>query len=260
MTVSTFEEITRSEPEKKLSKGLSKTGGRNNKGRVTIRFRGGGHKRRYREIDFKRNKDGVPATVKAIEYDPNRGARIALLYYADGEKRYIPASDGLKPGLQVITGENVDIRVGNALPLKNIPTGTIIHCIELRPKKGAQVAKGAGTFAQLMAKEGKYVHLKLPSGEVRLFPRDCRATIGQMGNTDHENISLGKAGRKRWMGRRPHNRGVSMNPIDHPMGGGEGKASGGHPRSPWGQPAKGFRTRKIHKASSKLIVKRRGKK
>jgi len=260
MTGSTFEEITKSNPEKALSRGLKKSGGRNGNGRITIRFRGGGHKRRYRLIDFKRDKDGVPAVVKAIEYDPNRSSRIALLFYADGEKRYILAPQGLKVGDKVISGENAEIRVGNCLPLKNIPTGTIIHCLEMKPNKGAQLAKGAGVQAQLMAKEGKYIHVKLPSGEVRLFPRDCRATIGQMGNSDHGNISYGKAGRKRWLGIRSHVRGVAMNPIDHPMGGGEGRASGGHPRSPWGQPAKGYRTRKVKKSSDKLIVKRRGKK
>jgi large subunit ribosomal protein L2 len=208
-------------------------------------------------IDFKRNKDNIPALVKQIEYDPNRSARIALLQYADGEKRYIVAPDGLTVGMKVVSGENADIRVGNSLPMKNIPTGTIVHCVELRPQKGAQIAKGAGTSVQIMAKEGNFVHLKLPSGEVRLFSRECRATIGQVGNMDHENLSLGKAGRSRWLGRRPHNRGVSMNPIDHPMGGGEGKASGGHPQSPWGQPAKGFKTRKRHKLSDKYIIKGR---
>lgn len=225
-----------------------------------MRFRGSGHKRRYRRIDFKRDKDGIPGKVKTIEYDPNRSARIALLHYVDGEKRYIIAPHGLKPGMQVMSGEKAEVRIGNCVPLKNIPTGAIVHCLELKPGKGAQLAKGAGAHAQLMAKEGKYVHVKLPSGEVRLFQKDCRATIGQVGNTDHENISLGKAGRKRWLGRRPHTRGVAMNPIDHPMGGGEGKASGGHPRSPWGQPAKSYRTRRARKESNKLIVKRRGRK
>jgi len=260
MTASTFEEITASKPEKSLVKGLKKSGGRNSNGRITLRFRGKGHKRSYRMIDFKRDKDGIPATVKSIEYDPNRSARIALLHYADGEKRYIVAPVGLKKGMKVISGENTEIQVGNSLPLKNIPLGTILHCIELKPKKGAQVAKGAGASAQLMAKEGRYVHLKLPSGEMRLFLRECRATIGQVGNADQENISLGKAGRRRWLGRRPHNRGVSMNPVDHPMGGGEGRASGGHPRSPWGKPAKGYKTRKKNKLSDKMIVKPRGKK
>jgi large subunit ribosomal protein L2 len=260
MTGLTFEEITKTKPEKSLSKGISKSGGRNNKGRITVRFRGGGHKKKYRTVDFKRNKDGISATVNAIEYDPNRSARLALLFYADGEKRYIIAPDGLEVGMKVISGDNADIRLGNSLLLKNIPTGTIIHCIEMKPKKGAQIAKSAGSSAQLMAKEEKYVHIKLPSSEVRLFPSNCRATIGQVGNSEKENISLGKAGRKRWLGRRPHVRGVAMNPVDHPMGGGEGRASGGHPRSPWGMPAKGYKTRKIKKLSNKYIVKRRGKK
>lgn len=260
MTVSTFEDLSRTKPEKALLRKLTKSGGRNNQGRTTIRFRGGGHKRRYRVVDFKRDKDNIPALVKEIEYDPNRNARIALVQYADGEKRYIIAPEGLSVGMKVVSGENADIRVGNALPLKNIPTGTIVHCVEFRPKKGAQLAKGAGTSVQIMAKEGDYVHLKIPSGEVRLFSRDCRATIGQVGNMDHENISIGKAGRMRWVGRRPHNRGVSMNPIDHPMGGGEGKASGGHPQSPWGQPAKGYKTRKRHKLSDQYIIKRRREK
>lgn len=260
MTVSTFEELTRSKPEKSLLVPLKKSGGRNNHGRITSRFRGGGHKRRYRIIDFMRNKVGIEATVKAIEYDPNRSARIALLHYLDGEKRYIIAPDGLGVGMKVISGMEIDIRPGNSLPLKNIPLGTFVHCVEMKPGKGAQVAKGAGTSAQILAKEGNYVHVKLPSGEVRLFHRDCRATIGVVGNADHSNISLGKAGRKRWLGRKPHNRGVSMNPVDHPMGGGEGRASGGHPRSPWGQPAKGYKTRKRNKSSDRLIIKRRGKK
>lgn len=260
MTGCTFEELTKSEPEKCLLRPLSKAGGRNNRGRVTMRFRGGGHKRRYRLIDFKRDKDNITANVKAIEYDPNRSARIALLYYADGEKRYIIAPEGLAVGTQIVSGDNVEIRVGNNMPLKNVPLGTFVHNMELKPGKGAQVAKSAGSYGQIIAKEGKYIHVKMPSGEMRLFLPDCRATIGVVGNSDHENISLGKAGRKRWLGRKPHNRGVAMNPIDHPMGGGEGKASGGHPRSPWGVPAKGYKTRKVHKVSDKLIVKRRGKK
>jgi large subunit ribosomal protein L2 len=211
-------------------------------------------------IDFKRDKDNITALVKQIEYDPNRSARIALLQYADGEKRYIVAPDGLAVGMKLVSGENADIRLGNCLPMKNIPPGTIVHCVEFRPQKGAQIAKGAGTSVQIMAKEGNFVHLKLPSGEVRLFSKECRATIGQVGNMDHENLSIGKAGRSRWLGRRPHNRGVSMNPIDHPMGGGEGKASGGHPQSPWGQPAKGYKTRKRNKLSDKYIIKRRRQK
>ncbi|HOE64697.1 MAG TPA: 50S ribosomal protein L2 [Candidatus Sumerlaeota bacterium] len=260
MTGSTFEEITKTGPEKSLLRPISKSGGRNNRGRVTIRFRGGGHKRRYRLIDFKRDKDNIPAKVKAIEYDPNRTARIALLNYVDGEKRYIIAPDGLAVGAQIISGDNVEIRVGNNMPLKNVPLGTFVHNIELKPGKGAQIAKSAGSFGQIMAKEGKYIHVKMPSGEMRLFQPECRATIGVVGNLEHENISLGKAGRKRWLGRKPHTRGVAMNPIDHPMGGGEGKASGGHPTSPWGVPAKGCKTRKVNKVSNKLIVKRRGKK
>jgi len=260
MTVSTFEELTRAKPEKSLLGKLTKSGGRNNQGRTTVRFRGGGHKRRYRVIDFKRDKDNITALVKQIEYDPNRSARIALLQYADGEKRYIVAPDGLAVGMKLVSGENADIRLGNCLPMKNIPPGTIVHCVEFRPQKGAQIAKGAGTSVQIMAKEGNFVHLKLPSGEVRLFSKECRATIGQVGNMDHENLSIGKAGRSRWLGRRPHNRGVSMNPIDHPMGGGEGKASGGHPQSPWGQPAKGYKTRKRNKLSDKYIIKRRRQK
>ncbi|HQH11991.1 MAG TPA: 50S ribosomal protein L2 [Candidatus Sumerlaeota bacterium] len=260
MTGSTFEEITKTGPEKSLLRPISKSGGRNNRGRVTIRFRGGGHKRRYRLIDFKRDKDNIPAKVKAIEYDPNRTARIALLNYVDGEKRYIIAPDGLAVGAQIISGDNVEIRVGNNMPLKNVPLGTFVHNIELKPGKGAQIAKSAGSFGQIMAKEGKYIHVKMPSGEMRLFQPECRATIGVVGNLEHENISLGKAGRKRWLGRKPHTRGVAMNPVDHPMGGGEGKASGGHPTSPWGVPAKGCKTRKVNKVSNKLIVKRRGKK
>ncbi len=260
MTVSTFEEVTRKSPQKHLLRGISKSGGRNNLGRVTIRFRGGGHKRRYRIIDFKRDKDNLPAIVRAIEYDPNRSARIALLHYADGEKRYILAPQGLSVGMKIVSGERVEIHPGNSMPMRNIPPGTMVHCVELKPGRGAQMAKSAGAYAQLMAKEGNFVHLKLPSGEVRLVHKDCRATVGQVGNPDHVNISLGKAGRKRWLGRRPHTRGVAMNPVDHPMGGGEGKASGGHPRSPWGLPAKGYRTRRVRKASDKYIVKRREKK
>ncbi len=245
------------EPEKSLLEPLKKTGGRNCYGRVTVRFRGGGHKRLYRKVDFKRNKDGIPAKVAAIEYDPNRSANIALLHYADGEKRYILAPLGLKVGDTVLSGEQVEVKVGNCMPLKNIPLGTIIHNIELRPGKGGQLARSAGTFAQLMAKEGGYVHLRLPSGEIRMVHEDCRATIGQVGNIDHENVSLGKAGRSRWLGRRPHVRGIAMNPVDHPMGGGEGRTHGGrHPCSPWGQPAKGLKTRG-RKPSDKFIVRRR---
>ncbi|MFQ5863621.1 MAG: 50S ribosomal protein L2 [bacterium] len=253
-----FDEITRDKPEKSLLRPLKKSGGRNNNGHITIRYRGGGHKRSYRVIDFKRNKDEVPARVAAIEYDPNRSANIALLHYSDGEKRYILASLGLKVGDQVRSGEKAEIRVGNAMLLKNIPLGTLVHNVELVPRKGGQLARGAGTYAQLMAKEGDYAQLKLPSGEVRMVRQECRATVGQVGNVDHENISLGKAGRKRWLGRRPHVRGVAMNPVDHPMGGGEGKSSGGrHPCSPWGKPAKGGKTRKKKKSDAYIISKRK---
>jgi len=259
-TVSTFEEITRTTPEKSLVVGLSKKSGRNNLGRITSRRRGGGNKRRYRIIDFKRDKFDVPAKVTSIEYDPNRSARIALLTYADGEKRYILAPLGLKVGDQVVAGEKVDIKPGNALPLAKIPVGTIVHNIELYPGKGGQLARSAGTYAQLVAKEGKYALLRLPSGEMRNVLASNIATVGQVGNVDHENISLGKAGRNRWLGRRPKVRGVAMNPIDHPLGGGEGKSSGGrHPVSPWGWPTKGYKTRNPKKQSTKLIVKRRTK-
>ncbi len=254
----TFDDITKTKPERSLIKAKKRTGGRNNMGRVTAWQRGGGHKRYYRIIDFKRDKHGIPATVKAIEYDPNRTARIALLAYADGEKRYILAPNGLKVGDQVMSGEDAPIRVGNALPLERIPLGMAVHNVELVPGKGGQVARSAGNAAQLMAKEGKYALLKMPSGEIRRFRLNCYATIGQVGNLEHSNVSLGKAGRSRWLGRRPHVRGVAMNPIDHPMGGGEGKSSGGrHPCSPWGQLAKGLKTRKKHKKSDALIVKRR---
>ena len=257
-TYDTFEDITRSQPEKSLVRALKKTGGRNAKGRVTCRHRGGGHKRRYRVIDFKRNKMDVPAKVAAMEYDPNRSARIALLHYVDGEKRYIVAPQGLAIGDRVIASEAADIKPGNVLPLRNMPLGTQIHNIELRPGKGSQLVRSAGSYAQLMAKEGRYAQVKLPSGEVRMILIDCQATVGQVGNAEHGNISLGKAGRKRWLGRRPRVRGVAMNPVDHPMGGGEGKSSGGrHPCSPWGQPTKGFRTRKKSKVSNRYIVRRR---
>jgi large subunit ribosomal protein L2 len=259
-TASDFAEITRGTPEKSLVKTLKKSGGRNNKGRVTCRHRGGGHKRRYRLIDFKRNKLNVPATVATIEYDPNRTVRIALLHYADGDKRYILAPQDLKVGDQVIAGRDVDIKPGNSLPLQQIPAGTLVHNVELKPGKGGQLARAAGAYAQLMAKEGKQAHLKLPSGEVRMVPVECRATVGQLSNVEQENISLGKAGRKRWLGRRPHVRGVAMNPVDHPMGGGEGKSSGGrHPCTPWGVPTKGYKTRKP-KDSDRYIVKHRSKK
>lgn len=254
----TFEEITKSEPEKSLVVSLKKSGGRNNLGHVTSRHRGGGHKRKYRIIDFKRNKLGIPAKVVSIEYDPNRSSRIALLHYADGEKRYIIAPDGLKVGDIVTSGTGSEIKVGNALPLKEMPLGSFVHNVELKPGKGGQLGRSAGTSLQLMAREGDYATLKLPSGEVRMVRVECMATYGSVGNAIHENISLGKAGRSRWLGRRPHTRGVAMNPVDHPMGGGEGKTSGGgHPVSPWGQKAKGLKTRKRKKLSNKLIIKRR---
>ncbi len=260
VTTLTFEEITKREPEKSLLVPLKKTGGRNFMGRITVRHRGGGHKRRYRIIDFKRNKDGIPAKVAAIEYDPNRSANIALLHYLDGEKRYILAPQGLKVGDTVISGPGAEIKIGNALPLKEIPLGTYVHNIELKPGGGGQIARSAGAYAQVMAKEGRYVHLRLPSGEVRMIFEECRATIGQVGNLDHENISIGKAGRARWLGRRPYVRGVAMNPVDHPHGGGEGKTSGGrHPVTPWGMPTKGYKTRRSKKPSDKFIIKRRNK-
>ena len=256
MSVSDFSEITKKKPEKRLTRSLKKTGARNNQGRITVRFRGGGHKRRYRIIDFKRDKWGVPAKVASIEYDPNRSARIALLHYADGEKRYILAPLGLQVGDVVMAGPEAEIRPGNALPLRSIPLGTFIHNLELYPGRGGQLVRSAGTYAQLMAKEGRYAHVRLPSGEMRLFLQDCMATVGQVGNVDHENINLGKAGRSRWLGERPHVRGTAMNPVDHPHGGGEGRTKGRHPVSPWGWPTKGYRTRK-KKVSDKWIVKRR---
>jgi large subunit ribosomal protein L2 len=259
-TATDFAEITRSEPEKSLVRPLKKSGGRNSYGRVTAYHRGGGHKRRYRLIDFKRNKLEVPAKVATIEYDPNRTTRIALLHYVDGEKRYILAPQDLRVGDMVVSSATADIKPGNTLPLLNIPTGTLVHNVEMKPGKGGQMARAAGSSAQLMAKEGKMAHLKLPSGEVRMVPVDCRATIGQLSNVEQENVSLGKAGRKRWVGKRPHVRGVVMNPVDHPMGGGEGKSSGGrHPCTPWGVPTKGYKTRKP-KASDRYIVKHRSKK
>jgi large subunit ribosomal protein L2 len=257
-TYDTFDDITRSCPEKSLVRAFKKKGGRNAGGRVTCRHRGGGHKRRFRIIDFKRDKTDIPARVASIEYDPNRSARIALLQYADGEKRYIVASHNLSVDDAVITSSGADIKPGNVLPLRNIPLGTQIHNIEMHPGKGAQMVRSAGTYAQLMAKEGRYAQVKLPSGEVRMFLIDCRAAVGQVGNLEHQNIFLGKAGRKRWLGRRPKVRGVAMNPVDHPMGGGEGKSSGGrHPCSPWGKPTKGYRTRKKSKASNRYVVRRR---
>ncbi|MCP3954094.1 MAG: 50S ribosomal protein L2 [Desulfobacterales bacterium] len=253
-------EVTCREPEKSLLKPLRKKGGRNVNGRITARHRGGGHKRHYRVIDFKRDKIDIPAKVATIEYDPNRSARIALLHYVDGEKRYILAPLNLEVGDTVLSSDKADIQPGNTLPLTNIPLGTHIHNIELRLGKGGQIVRSAGTYAQLMAKENRYALIKLPSGEVRMVLLNCRATVGQLGNVIHENITLGKAGRKRWLGRRPKVRGVAMNPVDHPMGGGEGRSSGGrHPCSPWGVPTKGFKTRDKRKRSSRLIVKRRTK-
>lgn len=259
-TVSSFAEITRSQPEKSLVEANRKSGGRNNMGRITSRRRGGGHRRHYRVIDFRRNKPGVPANVYSIEYDPNRSARIALLHYADGEKRYILAPSGLRVGAQVESGPDADVRPGNALPLENIPQGTHVHNVELQPGKGGQLGRSAGAEIQIMAKEGKFAQLRLPSGEVRLVPVTCYATVGQVGNQEHENVVLGKAGRNRWLGKRPSVRGVAMNPIDHPHGGGEGRASGGgHPVTPWGVPTKGYKTRKRKKHSNKLIVRRQRK-
>ncbi|SHK91460.1 LSU ribosomal protein L2P [Desulfatibacillum alkenivorans DSM 16219] len=255
----TFEEITKKKPEKSLIKVVKKSGGRNANGRVTCRHRGGGSRRQLRIVDFKRNKTGIPAKVAAIEYDPNRGARLALLHYVDGEKRYIIAPVNLTVGDVVESGPEADIKPGNALPLNNIPLGTQIHNVELKVGKGGQIVRGAGTFAQLVAKEGKYAQVRLPSGEVRLVLLKCMATIGQVGNVEHENLALGKAGRKRWLGRRPSVRGVAMNPVDHPMGGGEGRSSGGrHPCSPWGMPTKGYKTRK-NKTTDKFIVRKRNK-
>jgi large subunit ribosomal protein L2 len=257
---STFDELTRSRPEKRLTAGKKRTGGRNNRGHLTSWWRGGGHKRRYRTIDFRREKHGIPATVATIEYDPNRSARIALLHYADGEKRYILAPLGLNVGDRVESGAAVEVNVGNCMPLRRIPLGTTIHNLELRQGKGGQLVRSAGSGAQLMAKEGEYAQVKLPSGEVRKVHIDCYATVGQVGNLEHENISAGKAGRTRWKGRKPHNRGVSMNPVDHPMGGGEGKTSGGrHPVSPWGWKTKGYKTRN-NKRTDSMIVRRRNRK
>ena len=259
-SVASFDEITKATPEKSLTTSLKKSGGRNNKGRVTARHIGGGHKRKYRKIDFKRDKAGIPAKVFSIEYDPNRTSRIALLHYADGEKRYIIAPNGLKVGDKVISGSGSEINVGNALPLKEMPLGSFVHNVELRPGKGGQLGRSAGSALQVLAKEGKYAQLKMPSGEVRSIRLECMATLGVVGNAEQENISLGKAGRRRWLGKRPYVRGVAMNPVDHPMGGGEGKTSGGgHPVSPWGQKAKGLKTRKHKKESNKFIIKRRNK-
>ncbi|HHD11578.1 MAG TPA: 50S ribosomal protein L2 [Deltaproteobacteria bacterium] len=257
MSTLVYEGLAKKRPEKSLTLPKKRISGRNTNGRITVRRRGGGHKRLYRIIDFKRDKHNIPAKVAAIEYDPNRSANIALLHYVDGEKRYILAPEGLKAGDTVVSGEDVDIRVGNALPLRSIPLGTFIHNIEMKPGKGGQLVRAAGGYAQLMAKDGDYATLKMPSGEIRLIHQDCYATIGQVGNIDHENVSIGKAGRTRWLGRRPKVRGVAMNPVDHPHGGGEGKSKGGnHPMSPWGMPTKGYKTRR-EKPSDKYILKRR---
>lgn len=259
-SASDFKEITKASPERSLIEKQNSTGGRNNVGRITSRFRGGGHKQRYRLVDFKRDKIGIPALVAAIEYDPNRTARIALLNYADGEKRYILAPDGLVVGTKLLASRNADIKPGNSLTLRYIPPGTSIHNVEIKKGKGGQLVRSAGVAAQLMAKDGDYAQVRLPSGEIRRVHVDCRATIGQVSNADHANVSLGKAGRSRWLGRRPHNRGVTMNPVDHPMGGGEGRSSGGrHPCSPWGQLAKGLKTRN-NKRTDGMIIRRRGTK
>ena len=257
--IGTFDDVTTSVPEKTLVFGKRSTGGRNNSGRITVRYRGGGHKRLIRIVDFKRDKDGIPATVKTIEYDPNRSARIALVFYADGEKRYIVAPNGLQVGATIMSGSEATPDLGNTLPLENIPVGTVIHNIELRPGQGAKMVRSAGNFAQLTSREGKYCVIKLPSGEIRKVLSVCRATIGSVSNSDHALESSGKAGRSRWLGRRPHNRGVVMNPIDHPMGGGEGRHTGGHPRSRNGLYAKGLKTRAPKKQSNKYIIERRNK-
>ena len=258
-TVQTFDEITTDRPYKPLIEHLDRSGGRNNTGELSSWWRGGGHKRNYRIIDFKRDKFDIPGKVSTVEYDPNRSARIALVTYADGEKRYILHPIGLKVGDPVMSGESVDILPGNCLRLKNIPLGTMLHNVELKPGKGGQIARSAGSSVQLVAKEGQYASVKMPSGEIRLIALECLATIGQVGNIDHENVSIGKAGRSRWLGRRPHVRGVAMNPVDHPLGGGEGKTSGGrHPVTPWGKPTKGYKTRR-NKRSSRFIIERRKK-
>jgi large subunit ribosomal protein L2 len=259
-TVQSFDEITEVKPHKALTESKNKSGGRNSAGRITSRFRGGGHKRKYRVIDFKRNKLDIPGKVASVEYDPNRSARIALIHYTDGEKAYIIQPVGLNVGDSVVSSLSADILPGNCLPLEYMPLGTTVHNIELKPGKGGQMVRSAGAGAQLVAKEGKYAQLRLPSGEVRIVHKKCRATVGQVGNIEHENVTIGKAGRKRWLGRRPHNRGVSMNPVDHPHGGGEGKSGGGrHPVTPWGVPTKGYRTRN-NKRTDKFIVRRKGKK
>ena len=259
-TVPTFDEITSTVPEKSLLEPLRKSGGRNNKGRITAYCRGGGHKRFYRKVDFKRNKRNIPARVASIEYDPNRSARIALLHYVDGEKRYILAPQGLEVDMRIMAGEEAEIRVGNSLPLSRMPLGTVAHNVEMKPGKGGQMARSAGSFVQLVAREGKKATLKMPSGEVRTVPVECYATIGQVSNVDHKNVVWGKAGASRWRGRRPSVRGVAMNPVDHPMGGGEGRSSGGrHPCTPWGKPTKGYKTRSKRKSKDHLIQDRRSK-
>ena len=262
MTTSDFGEVTKTEPEKSLLAPISKTGGRNNRGRITSRFRGGGHKRRYRIIDFKRrDKAGVPATVAGIEYDPNRSANIALLHYRDGEKRYVLAPDGLRVKSTIVAGPEAEPVVGNAMPLRFVPVGSVVHAIEMIPGKGAQIARSAGTSVQIQGRDGAYVTLRLPSGELRRVHGECYATVGAVGNSEHKNVVFGKAGRSRWFGRKPHNRGRSMNPVDHPHGGGEGRSTGGRPPvSPWGQQAKGFKTRDRKKVSSRFIVRRRKEK
>ena len=258
-TVQVFDEITETSPHRPLTEPLKKSGGRNNRGEITSWWRGGGHKRLYRVIDFKRDKKDIPGKIETVEYDPNRSARIALVTYADGEKRYILQPQGMKVGDAVLAGDNVDILPGNCLPLKNIPLGTQIHNVELRPGKGGQIARSAGSWVQLVAREGEYASVKMPSGEIRKINIECVATIGQVGNIDHENVAYGKAGRSRWLGKRPHVRGVAMNPVDHPLGGGEGKTSGGrHPVTPWGQPTKGYKTRR-RKTTDRFIVQRRKK-
>lgn len=259
MSISDFSEITKATPEKSLTAPIKSFGGRNRRGRITMRNRGGGHKKRYRIVDFKREKFGIPATVKAIEYDPNRTARLALLFYADGEKRYIIAPDKISVGQVIVSGDKVEPALGNTMKMKNIPLGTSVHCIELNPGRGAVMARSAGTYAQITAREGKYVILRLPSGETRMVLGEGMATIGIVGNAEHQNIQLGKAGRNRWLGKRPRVRGVAMNPVDHPMGGGEGRASGGHPRNRNGLPAKGFKTRDRNKASGRLIISKKKK-
>jgi large subunit ribosomal protein L2 len=258
--ISAFDQVTTDKPEKSLLKPIKKSGGRNNTGKMTMRYLGGGHKRKYRVIDFKRDKDGIPAVVKSVEYDPNRSARIALLLYKDGEKRYIIAPNGIQVGQEIISGDEVAPDLGNCLPLGKIPLGTVVHNIELNPGKGGMIARSAGSYAQVTSRDGKYAIVKLPSGESRMILITCRATIGSISNADHGLIKSGKAGRSRWLGRRPRVRGVAMNPVDHPMGGGEGRASGGHPRSRNGMPAKGYKTRNKKKASNKFIVEKRKKK